>query len=100
MEQRLRDFDAARIRVAAISVDEPGDSRALARDRGYTFALLSDPEMKTIARYDLVDHVDQVARPAEFLLDAAGIVRWRHLDESVYVRVHPEDVLRAAAALK
>ena len=100
MEQHLAEFDAAGVRVVAISVDEPDISRDLARGKGYTFTLLSDPEMKVIGRYDLVDPIDQVARPAEFLVDSAGVIRWRNLAPSVYVRARPEEMLRAAAALK
>ncbi len=99
MERHLPEFEAAGIRVAAISVDPPDASRELALGRQYTFPLLSDPDMKIIGQYDLVDPVDQVARPAEFLIDAAGVVRWRNLAPSVYVRARPEDVLDAAARL-
>jgi len=99
MEQRLRDFDSAGIRVAAISVDPPDDSRVLAQAKGYTFTLLSDPDMKTITQYDLVDPLDGVARPAEFLVDPSGVVRWRNLTNSVYVRATPEQVLSAAKML-
>lgn len=100
MEQHLAEFDAAGIRVVAISVDDPETSRELSRAKGYTFTLLSDPDMKVIGQYDLVDPIDQVARPAEFLVDAAGIVRWRNFAPSVYVRARPEDVLKAAAGLR
>jgi len=100
MERRLPELEAAGIRVVAISVDEPGVSRDLALAKGYTYTMLSDPEMKVIGRYDLVDPIDQVARPSEFLVDSMGIVRWKHLDSSVYVRARPEDVLEAASALK
>jgi peroxiredoxin len=100
MEEHLPEFDAAGIRVVAISVDEPATSRDLARTKGYTFTVLSDPEMTVIGRYDLVDPIDQVSRPAEFLIDAAGTVRWKNLDPSVYVRLRPEDVLKALSALR
>lgn len=100
MEQRLQDFDDAGIRLAAISVDAPDTSRDLAQAKGYTFTLLSDPDMKTIRQYDLVDPIDSAARPAEFLVDASGIVRWRNLTHSVYVRATPEQVLLAAKTLK
>jgi hypothetical protein len=36
-------------------------------------------------------------RPAEFLLDATGIVRWRNLTNSVFVRAPPEQLLEAIA---
>jgi len=43
--------------VAAISVDPPDASHGLAPEKGYTFTLLSDPDMNTITQYDLVDPI-------------------------------------------
>ena len=36
-----------------------------------------------------------IARPAEFLLDSNGIVRWVNLTENIAVRARPEQVLEA-----
>ena len=36
-----------------------------------------------------------IARPAEFLVDAAGIIRWVNLTENIRVRARPEAVLKA-----
>jgi hypothetical protein len=41
-----------------------------------------------------------VARPAEFLLDAKGTVRWINLTENYWVRARPEQILEAAKLLK
>ena len=35
-----------------------------------------------------------IARPAEFLVDATGTVRWVNLTESIVVRLRPEQVLK------
>lgn len=89
----------------AISVDTPEASRNLAQQQGYTFPLLSDPNVEAIRRYDLV-HAGQgegghdIARPAEFLLDASGTVRWVNLTENYWVRARPEQVLEVAKQLK
>ena len=53
-----------------------------------------------IRRYDLLDSAAgpegaDVARPAEFLIDAAGTVRWMNLTESIAVRARPDQVLKA-----
>lgn len=54
--------------------------------------------------YDLVhkgvgiDGAD-VSRPAEFLLDRTGTVRWRNLTEDYRVRARPEEVLKRAQEL-
>jgi peroxiredoxin len=36
-----------------------------------------------------------IARPAEFLVDAAGTIRWVNLTDDIRVRARPESVLTA-----
>jgi peroxiredoxin len=99
-EKRLPDFNARKIRVIAISVDTPQESQHLRETEGYTFVILSDAKDEVIRRWDLVhphggvDGAD-IARPAEFLIDASGKVRWVNLTEDVRVRARPEQVLQA-----
>ncbi len=93
------------IRPVAVSVDSPEVSRDLSQKAGYTFTFLSDPKLDAISRYDLVhkgqgENGNDIARPAEFLLDSSGIVRWRMLTENYWVRARPEQVLEAAKALQ
>jgi peroxiredoxin len=86
-------------------VDPPEVTRKLCEQQGYTYTFLSDPKAEVIARYDLL-HVKagldkhDVARPGEFLLDSAGIVRWVNLTENYWVRATPEQLLQAANALR
>ena len=93
------------MRPLAISVDTPDESRTLARKAGYTYPLLSDPNAEVIRRYDLL-HKGQgmnghdVARPAEFLVDRDGIVRWVNLTDDFRVRARPEQILAAAKTLR
>ncbi len=89
----------------AISVDAPEVSRDLAQKAGYTFPLLSDQNAEAIRRYDLVhagagETGNDIARPAEFLLDSTGTVRWVNLTENYWVRARPEQVLEVAKLLK
>ena len=89
----------------AISVDPPEASRTLAQQGGYTITFLSDPKAEVIRRYDLV-HAGQgeggqdIARPAEFLVDSSGTVRWVNLTENYWVRARPEQILEVAKLLK
>lgn len=89
----------------AISVDSPETSRNLMQQQGYTFTFLSDPSAEAIRRFDLL-HAGQgegghdIARPAEFLLDSTGTVRWVHLTENYFVRARPEEVLEVSKLLK
>jgi len=95
-EQRLADFAARGIRVVAISVDPPKTA--------WTFTVLSDPDAAVIREFDLLHRGggpdgQDIARPAEFLLDSNRVVRWRNLTGSVVRRARPEQVLAAADAL-
>ena len=88
----------------AISVDNPEVSRDLMQKAGYTFTFLSDPNAEVIRRYDLVhagagENGHDIARPAEFLIDANGTVRWVNLTENYWIRARPEDILDKAKLL-
>lgn len=98
-------FREVGIRPVAISVDPPEVSRNLTQKAGYTFTFLSDPNAEVIRRYDLVHAgagIDghDIARPAEFLLDSSGVVRWVNLTENYWVRARPEQILEAADRLR
>jgi mycoredoxin-dependent peroxiredoxin len=98
LQQHLDALTTAGVRPVAISIDTPEVSRALSEEAGYTFPFLSDPQMAVIRRYDVADQ-EQGARPAEFLVDASGVVRWRYLTKNLFVRATAEDVLEAVKAL-
>jgi len=89
----------------AISVDSPEESRDLMGKAHYTFTFLSDPNTETIKRYGILHkgegmHGRDIARPAEFLLDRSGTVRWVNLTEDIRVRARPEQVIDAAKTLR
>ena len=99
-QQKLPEFDARGIRVVGISVDPPEINRRQSQRLGYTFSLLSDPKEQIIRRYDVLHpgagpKGADIARPAEFLIDSNGIVRWVNLTENIAVRARPEQVLSA-----
>ena len=103
--ERSQELREAGIRPVAISIDSPEESRNLAQEQGYTFTILSDPNAEVIKRYDLVhagagESGKDIARPAEFLIDSSGTVRWVNLTENYMVRARPEQILEAAKAIK
>jgi peroxiredoxin len=99
-QQRIGEFEARGLRVVAISNDPPEINGPHRQKVGLTFPLLSDPKTEVIRRYDLLhagageDGAD-ISRPAEFLLDPSGTVRWANLTKSFAVRARPEEVLKA-----
>jgi len=105
IERSLDKFNEAGIRPVAISVDTPQESRDLMQKAGYSFSFLSDQKTEAIRRYDLVHKGagitgNDIARPAEFLVDSSGTVRWVNLTENYWVRARPEQVLEVAKLLK
>jgi peroxiredoxin len=89
----------------AISVDPPDVSRDWCKKIGYTYPFLSDGDTAVIRRYGILHKGagmggHDIARPAEFLVDRDGVVRWRNLTEDLKVRARPEQMLEAARALK
>ena len=98
-------LDEVGIRPVAISVDTPEVSRDLCQKAGYTFTFLSDPKAEVIRRYDLVhagegENGQDIARPAEFVLDSSGTVRWVNLTENLWVRARPDQIIEVAKTLR
>jgi peroxiredoxin len=86
-------------------VDTPEQSRDLCQKAGYTYTFLSDPKAEVIRRYDILhphggEDGQDIARPAEFRLDANGVVRWVNLTEDFRVRARPEQMIEAAKLLQ
>jgi peroxiredoxin len=99
-QQRLPDLESRGIQVVAISVDAPEINRRQQQKLGYTYTFLSDPKAEVIRRYDLLHRGagpkgTDIARPAEFLIDSSGTIRWVNLTENIAVRARPEQVLEA-----
>ena len=89
----------------AISVDAPEVSEHLRGKQGYTFTFLSDPKTEVIRRYDLLHkaaspEASDISRPAEFLVDRSGIVRWVNFTEDVRVRPRAQQMLAAARSIQ
>src|SRR5436853_6966377 len=70
--------------VAALSVDEPQRSRALAAQLQLPFPLLCDPARDVVRAYGLFNAEEKggIAYPATFVLDRDRTVRFRSLDRT------------------
>ncbi len=86
------------MRLVAISVDPVEVTARHCEKQGYTFVFLSDPKAEVVRRYDLLHPGghggEDIARPAEFLVDPAGVVRWVNLTENFRVRSKGEEILK------
>ena len=86
--------------MLGLSVDSPAESQKLSQSRGYTFPILSDPKAEIIRQFGVLhpkggEAGRDIARPAEFLVDANGTIRWANLTDDIRVRARPEAVLKA-----
>ncbi len=95
MQDNLNEFERRGVKIAAISPDTPSESNEHARKQGYSFVFLSDHDAQVIRRYDLLHHQGRrdLSRPAEFLIDPDGVVRWVNLTGDYRVRATAEEVL-------
>jgi peroxiredoxin len=98
-EKHLNEFHQRGIEIAAISVDSPEQNGKLCHSRGYTYPFLSDPTAEVIGRYGVLhakagEDGHDIARPAEFLVDSAGTIRWVNLTDDLRIRARPEVALQ------
>ena len=105
VQKHLSELEGLGVKPVAISVDAPEVSRDFIQQAGYSFTFLSDQNAEVIRRYDLVhagagENGHDIARPAEFLIDTAGTVRWVNMTENYMVRARVEAILQAARNLQ
>jgi peroxiredoxin len=89
----------------AISADPPQATREHLAKTGWTYTFLSDADAAVIRRYGILhpgagENGKDIARPAEFLIDPTGTIRWVNLTDDLRVRARPEEVLRVFDGLK
>lgn len=97
MRDDIESFSNRGVEIVAISSEPSIESVRAVRAGGIPFAVLSDPDRTVIAEWGLkhddpeADH--PVSRPAVFLVDSAGIVRFGFVGE------HSRDRLENGALL-
>ena len=96
----LGEFERYKAQILGISVDGVWCHAAFARDRKLHFPLLADFEPKgAVARsYEVYDMRSGVSERALFVIDATGIIRWRHVSP-IGINPGAEGILRALDAL-
>ncbi len=80
-------------------MDSPAESAKLRSAQGYTYPFLSDPSAEVIRRYGILhpkagEDGRDIARPAEFLVDSTGTIRWVNLTDDLRIRARPEAALQ------
>ncbi len=106
MQSRFDDLQATDAQVLAICVDSVEVNASVVENLELGFPILSDPKLQSIKAFGLLHEeagtpsgIADLARPAVFILDRNGVVKWRHLTDNWRVRVRPETVLEQLAKI-
>lgn len=99
----MTEFDAAGVRVYALSYDEADALRDFRDAHGITYTLLSDPDSAVIRSFGilntLIDPGDHpwygIPYPGTYVIDATGTITHKFFDSNLAVRTGPEQLLRA-----
>jgi peroxiredoxin len=97
LRDNIEDFEAAGVRLLAVSTDPVFSLKAWQEAEGFGFDLLSDfwPHGAVARAYGVLDEESGHPRRGSFLVDADGIVRW----SLVSPRGRPRDLETYRAAL-
>lgn len=74
-------------------MDKPDKSRDLSEKLKLPFPILSDVDHKVIDAYDLYNSEGKISKPATYVIDSKGIVRWAFFDENYKLRPLDEVIL-------
>jgi peroxiredoxin len=89
------------LKLVAVSHDSVSELRDFKRKHAWDIALVADPELEIIRRYNLQNHnftpkrgpFRDMAIPANILIDVDGTVLWMSQASDFRVRIHPDRVL-------
>ena len=101
VQQDLATLQNDDVQVIAVSVDSPFANKVWAEQEGFTFPILSDfwPHGAVAQAYGAFNDVVGRAVRATFVIDRAGIVRWKVVNAIPDARDHAE-YARALAELQ
>ncbi len=97
LNAHLQDFTAAGATLVAISTDSVEDAAALHDHLQLKFELFSDPQQTTIQKWGVADFTVGVARPATFVIEPGGEIRYRHLGKTETDRPAVAEVLASVS---
>jgi hypothetical protein len=94
---QLAGFRARGLEVAAVTYDSVEALRHFASRRGLGFPLLADPRSEVIGRFGLAQE-NGAAYATTFVVDASGVVRERHTEDTILYRRTAGSLLARAGA--
>jgi peroxiredoxin len=94
----LPKYESLDTQVLGVSVDHIGAQQAFAEKLGLTYPLLDDFSRDTVKRYDVMEtNPDSAffryAKRAYFLIDKAGIIRYKHTMDTIDHMMDSQEIL-------
>lgn len=97
MQRTIGEFNKLSTAIVAVSADGPEFARQAAIQGGLSFPVLADPRLEAINLYGVRHPNEGIARPAVFIIDTRGIIRYVHVGQDAADR---PDVSMLINALK
>ena len=99
----MPEFDAAGVRVYALSYDEADALSDFRKAHRITYALLSDPDSEVIRKFGILNTLIKsddhpwfgIPYPGTYVVDGIGTITHKFFDSNLAVRAGPEQLLRA-----
>lgn len=100
LREHYPEFQGLGAEILAISNEDQERGAKLETELGgLPFPLLADTERKVIESYGVFHQNEPkgrpISRPATFVVDAAGVIRYRYVGENVTDRPEPQIILAA-----
>jgi peroxiredoxin len=99
LQENLGAYDGVGAQVVAVTPEGPEAGAALAEQLQLSFPVVSaDPEV--LRQWGVVDADHDLPRPATFVVDRAGVIRFRHLGQHAGDRAGDADLLAVLGGLR
>jgi peroxiredoxin len=99
LEANREAYEAARVRIIAVTLDEPEVVAHTAEALGLGFPVAS-ADSAAFARWAVLDDGRGVALPASLVLDERGVIRYRHLGHNAADRADDAVLLAIVGQLR
>ena len=100
MREDIDRFTGAGATVIAVAPDTPEGVARFVRDRDYPFPLLADTDHTVFDAYDVINRLASLGqRPAVFVIDRSGTVRFDSIGTQQWQIPSNDSVLALAATL-
>jgi peroxiredoxin len=100
LQEYYDDIQALDAEVVALSADPPATARETVLEMNLRYPVLSDAARKFIQDYDVLHPQEGISRPAAFIIDREGRIRWQFIGMSASERAPIGIIMNELQALQ